>query len=133
MTSTTCPDLDALAGALTDELEHHVRDCAACRATRDLCAERAAASDRVQDCERAELLLAMRDDGVLGDRERDVLDAHIATCPRCAAFGDAPSTAIGPSLPTIDPGAYSLGPEIARGGMGRIRAAHDRRIGRPVV
>ncbi|HUS28625.1 MAG TPA: serine/threonine-protein kinase [Kofleriaceae bacterium] len=36
-------------------------------------------------------------------------------------------------LPTIDPSLYDLGEEIAQGGMGRIRAARDLRLGRDVA
>ncbi|HEU0034000.1 MAG TPA: protein kinase [Kofleriaceae bacterium] len=37
------------------------------------------------------------------------------------------------ALPAIDPALYSIGPEIARGGMGRILAARDRKLRRDVV
>ena len=36
-------------------------------------------------------------------------------------------------LPEIDPAHYELGPELAHGGMGRIRTAHDLRLGREVA
>jgi tetratricopeptide (TPR) repeat protein len=36
-------------------------------------------------------------------------------------------------LVTVDPKHYVLGPELARGGMGRIHAARDRRLGRDVA
>ncbi len=36
-------------------------------------------------------------------------------------------------LPVIDPENYQLGHELARGGMGRIRAARDLRLDRPVA
>ena len=36
-------------------------------------------------------------------------------------------------LPDVSRECYSIGREIARGGMGRILAAEDRRLGRPVV
>ncbi|WP_428264080.1 WD40 repeat domain-containing serine/threonine protein kinase [Haliangium sp.] len=36
-------------------------------------------------------------------------------------------------LPEVLPDAYVRGPELARGGMGRVWAARDRRIGRPVA
>ncbi|MCE9574721.1 MAG: zf-HC2 domain-containing protein [Deltaproteobacteria bacterium] len=135
----SCPNLDsiadALAGSRGGEIADHIGSCAACRAAVELMVLRAEASARA-GCERAELLLALADDGGLGARDRAVLDAHLATCPACAALVEpaappAPPAAM--ALPSIDPAAYDLGPEIARGGMGRIRAAHDRRIGRPVV
>ena len=36
-------------------------------------------------------------------------------------------------LPRVDSSFYALGAELARGGMGRIRYARDRRVGRPVA
>ncbi len=36
-------------------------------------------------------------------------------------------------LVTVDPKHYVMGPELARGGMGRIHAARDRRLGRDVA
>lgn len=36
-------------------------------------------------------------------------------------------------LPTVPRELYAFGPEIARGGMGRILTARDRRLGRPVA
>ena len=38
-----------------------------------------------------------------------------------------------PSLSPVDDAAYSIGPEIARGGMGKILSARDRRLRRDVV
>jgi tetratricopeptide (TPR) repeat protein len=38
-----------------------------------------------------------------------------------------------PALAPVDPGHYELGAEVARGGMGRIRTAFDRRLGRDVA
>ncbi len=38
-----------------------------------------------------------------------------------------------PELTTVDPAHFVVGREIARGGMGRIMAARDRRLGRPVA
>lgn len=128
----TCPEVEGLAGSLTGAIADHVAGCAACRAAVELFAVRAAAGDRGA-CDRAELLIAMHDDGVLTARDRAVLDDHLATCAACFALVDGTDAGGARALPPIDPAAYELGPEIARGGMGRIRAAHDRRIGRPVV
>ena len=36
-------------------------------------------------------------------------------------------------LPVVDPECYAVGEQIARGGMGRIFRARDRRLGRPVA
>src|SRR5689334_3753827 len=36
-------------------------------------------------------------------------------------------------LPVVEPSAYARGPEVARGGMGRVIAARDLRVGRPVA
>src|SRR5262245_16987991 len=36
-------------------------------------------------------------------------------------------------LPLVEPGSYQVGAELARGGMGRILEAEDRRLGRPVA
>src|SRR6185503_9568779 len=38
-----------------------------------------------------------------------------------------------PALPRIEPESYALGLEIGKGGMGRVLAARDLRIGRPVA
>ena len=38
-----------------------------------------------------------------------------------------------PALPPVDPDTYAIGDEIARGGMGRILAARDRRLRRDVA
>src|SRR5258705_13746113 len=38
-----------------------------------------------------------------------------------------------PVRPIIDPASYELGDEIARGGMGRIVSARDKRLGRTVA
>jgi tetratricopeptide (TPR) repeat protein len=37
------------------------------------------------------------------------------------------------ALPTIERGVYAIGAYVAKGGMGRIRVAYDRRAGRPVA
>jgi serine/threonine protein kinase len=38
-----------------------------------------------------------------------------------------------PVRPIVDPASYELGDEIARGGMGRIVSARDKRLGRTVA
>ncbi len=45
--------------------------------------------------------------------------------------GDRPGA--GDELPMVDPAQYIAEREVARGGMGRIIAAHDRILGRPVA
>ena len=44
-----------------------------------------------------------------------------------------PAVAVVPGLQVVDPRHYTIGDEISRGGMGRIRAAFDRRLGRNVA
>ena len=50
-----------------------------------------------------------------------------------AAGGGSPTTAAVDDLPLVDPAQYIAEREVARGGMGRIVAAHDRHLGRPVA
>ena len=52
-----------------------------------------------------------------------------AGLPSVAADGDDGET----QLPLVDSEHYIIGDEIARGGMGRVLAAHDRRLGRDVA
>jgi eukaryotic-like serine/threonine-protein kinase len=49
------------------------------------------------------------------------------------APGDDLPTADLPGLGAVDPATYALGAEIARGGMGRVLAARDRRLRRDVA
>ena len=44
-----------------------------------------------------------------------------------------PSTRDYPQLTVVDPAHYVIGRELARGGMGRIQIARDRRLGRDVA
>jgi serine/threonine protein kinase/WD40 repeat protein len=54
-------------------------------------------------------------------------DPHAGTLP-------GPGVALDlPSLPRVDAASYAIGPEIARGGMGKILSARDRRLRRDVV
>ena len=53
--------------------------------------------------------------------------AHGATLPGPHVVADLPS------LPRVDDSLYAIGAEIARGGMGKILSARDRRLRRDVV
>ncbi|HTJ42980.1 MAG TPA: serine/threonine-protein kinase, partial [Kofleriaceae bacterium] len=55
-----------------------------------------------------------------------------ATIDAASAPGDRHVPA-GPELPTVDGDRYVPEREVARGGMGRIIAAHDRHLARPVA
>jgi WD40 repeat protein len=89
-------------------------------------------------CTRFEVLLAARVDGDLDSSLGRAIDDHLDRCPACRAL----TASVGPltdshgdhvTLPLVDTSAYALGLEVARGGMGRIVAARDLRVGRPVV
>lgn len=82
--------------------------------------------------------------GTAPPEARSALDAHLATCPAClATLAAVGHTVEGPSDADSQPPAarvdveptvrYRLDREIARGGMGRIFAAHDRLLDRPVA
>ncbi len=54
-------------------------------------------------------------------------DPHAGTLP-------GPGVAVDlPNLPRVDATSYAIGPELARGGMGKILSARDRRLRRDVV
>jgi serine/threonine protein kinase len=57
----------------------------------------------------------------------------LATEATVAATLDAADQAFMPELDEVKESNYETGSEIARGGMGRIVAAQDRRLGRPVA
>lgn len=78
-------------------------------------------------CVELEPLIACRSS--LDSAARSLLDHHLAACEVCRAIAE-PDIA---SLPSVDPASYALGLEVARGGMGRILAARDLRVGRPVA
>ena len=72
----------------------------------------------------------MRDDeaGTLSDlRDERSVGGDSSQAQRQAAMP------VNSTLPQIDPSMYQFGSEIARGGMGRVVAARDLRIGRSVV
>src|SRR5688572_7397029 len=62
----------------------------------------------------------------------------IATQPGAAGSTPAPIVVAAQqedygALTAVDPRHYVMGRELAKGGMGRITAARDRRLGRPVA
>jgi WD40 repeat protein len=130
-----CPDLGVLELApLAPEVHAHVDVCDACQ----LVLELLGASDATTGCGAFEGLLAARADGPLSRAAGELLDRHLAGCTSCRLVAEtlAPSAdAAGDheSLPRVDPASYALGLEVARGGMGRILAARDLRVGRPVA
>src|SRR5262245_57485318 len=58
------------------------------------------------------------------ERDESTLDVHAAA---------ASASSLVPELPVVDPKHYEREDEIARGGIGRIVAAIDRRLGRRVA
>ncbi|MDX2090146.1 MAG: protein kinase [Kofleriaceae bacterium] len=131
---SSCPDLAALeARPRTEHLASHVAGCEACRLVADAIDERGDHS-----CERFDALLAAREDGTLGPAGENLLARHLASCAACRAVAASISPTADADgdhadLPSVDPASYALGLEIARGGMGRILAARDLRVGRPVA
>ncbi|MBA3464881.1 MAG: hypothetical protein H0T46_33415 [Deltaproteobacteria bacterium] len=57
----------------------------------------------------------------------DLHDGHAATLPGPGVVADLQG------LPKVDAASYAIGAEIARGGMGKILSARDRRLRRDVV
>jgi tetratricopeptide (TPR) repeat protein len=80
-------------------------------------------------------------EGQLADPSRRETESHLDACPSCLALVAEAARAVGsePGVRTTRHGAigddtrYELGAEIARGGMGRIHEAFDRRLGRHVA
>src|SRR5467141_1853809 len=84
----------------------------------------------------------------LDAEQRAAIERHLDQCPECLELvtlagkpslvresantmpghGAARAEIDHRGLVTVDPDRYVLGPEIARGGMGRITAARDRRL-----
>jgi WD40 repeat protein len=130
-----CPELEALEQRpLAAATGDHVARCEACRLVVEVF-EHGAALD---DCLRFDALLAARADGSLNSAGHNLLDRHLASCASCRAVAQTLSPtqdAHGDhaSLPKVDPADYAVGLEVARGGMGRILAARDLRVGRPVA
>src|SRR5438045_1631908 len=84
----------------------------------------------------------------LAGLEEEQFDQHIASCDACRALTDTAhdrprrfarssiepvSTTDLPALPAVDPALFAKGDVLARGGMGRITRARDRRLGRDVA
>jgi len=90
---------------------------------------------------------------VLAAEDRAAIDAHCATCDDCRGLlaaavralfdgdsgevtvplepGDSPE--VEPQLATVELDNYEIDAEIARGGIGRVSRARDRRLGRDVA
>ncbi|MBL9017286.1 MAG: protein kinase, partial [Myxococcales bacterium] len=97
-----------------------------------------AGSGAESPCSEIDALLAARGEGTLDEAGAAKLDRHLATCAECREVAEtlSPTADRGgdhAQLPSVDPHAYELGLEIARGGMGRVLAARDLRVGRPVA
>jgi WD40 repeat protein len=132
-----CPELLVLELApLAPEIHAHVDLCESCQLVLELLAfgDDGAA---VEACARFEPLIAARADGELGASARHLLARHLESCGECRSLGAtlAPRDPADPldSLPEVSPEHYELGSEVARGGMGRIFAARDVRVGRKVA
>lgn len=134
----SCPDLESLARP-TDLISRHLLSCSSCRIASELVTQRQRAEaerERRGLCIRFELLIAARAAATLAGPAALLLDEHLRGCAECRGVVDTVAPVDheqGIGLPSIDTGAYVLGREVARGGMGRILAARDVRIGRPVA
>jgi tetratricopeptide (TPR) repeat protein/tRNA A-37 threonylcarbamoyl transferase component Bud32 len=82
-------------------------------------------------------------EGSIAAATLSALEQHVDSCDDCAtviaglgALGSAAHRRVlpdHPTLVTVDADHYVLGDEIARGGMGRILRARDRRLGRQIA
>ncbi len=139
---TECPEMAVLESSpWTPAVSAHVATCGSCRLVMELIEERsqaAASRERRARCMQFEAQLAARGAGTLDAAVAAKLDEHLEECDDCRAIAQtiAPENDAAndhTTLPAVAPAAYTLGPEVARGGMGRIIAARDLRIGRPVA
>ena len=82
-------------------------------------------------------------EGVITEETLSAIETHVDGCEQCAVVvaGLGALTSTGkrravpdhPKLVAVDPEHYILTEEIARGGMGRILRARDRRLGRQIA
>ena len=82
-------------------------------------------------------------EGVVTAKTLAAIESHIDNCETCAAViaglgaltstRPQPTVADHPALVAVDPEHYVLSEEIARGGMGRVLRARDRRLGRQIA
>jgi WD40 repeat protein/serine/threonine protein kinase len=132
-----CPEEIALAGyvdgtatgARHAEIDEHIDTCESCRvAIGVLVAMRRAARSRLNEGD------APADPTNAGSAATVLTREAVATTLDPAAIHGPPSAATtsGPFQP-VPPGAWDLGPEIASGGMGLVRRAHDTRLDREVA
>jgi WD40 repeat protein len=144
-----CPNLhrlrrleSGLAGR--DDGDHliaaHVASCPDCAALVELSALSAPEPEPppepepdADDCARAELLLWSSATTAPNEDDARFFRRHLRGCAACREIALDPPAGIAVPLPSVSPDLFVLGAEIGRGGMGRILAAHDRRIGRAVA
>jgi WD40 repeat protein len=134
-----CPDLAALESVpLALPIKKHVEHCAACQLVIDVVDQVQPVEASGGDCHQFDALLAARGDGTLNAAGTNLLERHLASCGTCRAVAETLSPIADAhgdhaKLPSVDPASYALGLEVGRGGMGRVLAARDLRVGRPVA
>lgn len=135
-----CPPIEELeAAAFTSDspLAAHVARCTSCRVVVELIATRRTLPGGLADCARFEAFIAARAARALRPADEELLRVHVGGCDACRelaaadAFEDEVVDDLG--LSPVPPDKYVVGAELARGGMGRILFARDRRMGRPVA